>query len=1104
MTQPLPEGFNPQYVNQDDDVDTHTAAPVSHAGLPTGFNPDHVNSDEEFTDRFVPTPQTKPPIPIDVPVNTKDATAASSAGGILMGGVPMPPPKETTTLRKYVVSKELNNQGNLPEGTYVNDPREDAVNQTRKYLDTSDGKVTPVEAQGQRNFFGPTEDLLQSPDLTAKEKYLRGSMSYNDLDSDKEAKFKQFFPDGEFKQVYAPYDDPAKSDLPDPSKAAVIFRTAPDQPWARFSLDSGEKLSLLGKFLSTNATAIATGDPDAFKESRKLAADVALQIFEDNQSMLPILVASGVAGGAAGTLAQSYKLGAIMSTIVEALGFGAGGGGAKLAEEIAQQAQGYNSRSGLESAGAAGKEGLEQMLGAALMNVVTRTFNGIRGAGADVLPEQTRKVLEIIKRRGLEPLMPQQVYHNQILENMAEQAAATFKGIGEKLNRQTTSAYTELMRLNPEGAASYSMLHDTLAADYETYKNNILSAFPKLFRSKVEQGEAIDKGIDAGLASMKDNVNSQYNIAKGIAEPRLELAVRYHDGGPGESTGKSVFETIDSAFFGKPKRIVPESGPPEITGSGGVDPNTELGKLLTEIRSNYALVGPIPDPRSPGSFETATDQMNDYLSRLWEFTQKPIGVVRTDNEVTQARNVYGAINRMLDGAVADSADPVATAGWRAAWIDARRSAKQYFEIREAAPVIKALKSGDENEVLATLSGYAKSLTSPTGTQYENLRTLMNVMPSKYSNVLREGVLGDLLADGDNLTKNMTKWELNTPLRKLLFDDEDWKVLSMAAPKFEELKKIGIPDLLGQSTSESMSQPFLAKQLLEGGTPAMYAMLQKVAANPASPLGRQVRASIIDQLMDASLTVVRGEPRVSAALLENALKTGELKTYVQRFLSSEDITTVKEVAAYLEYVNGFKISSGASLQGHDITAKVRHLELSALKALSSNRLVGLAVTTPRFHEWMYGRGASGVEKWGDTPLQQFGNLVRLLWEDKQVNDLNERKQGKTVQQQTQEMLSPDSRFSREYADGGIVKAPTSPDAVEQALQKLRDQKDSLQKTINSINNPPQPPVKKADGGLVDGDTEVRRALRNRERDRSLVGKIGPGVPEQYDVDYRTCR
>jgi hypothetical protein len=1201
-----------------DDVEARAStlptAPVQH-----DFSMDDVEKTAANLDKGIvgpepkkvtaPVPQAQPKV---IPVKEKPNTINYPVA--IEGGVP--------TNQPISAPHFVDEQGN----EYANNPNEDAINQTRSYLNKQGQDVT---VQAQRNFFneGHYESALD-PNLT-KEKALRVDLSLSHTGSDAQLKFKQYFPEGDMQEVYHPLQDSKgkyKIDqdgnyIPDVSKPVMVFRRNENEPYARASLDASEKMALLAKQYATNRQAIDAGDPIAKKEAQKLVNDVIVQLVYDNGDKLPEFLATTLAGGA------SVKAAEGASWVVQALAAAGGFGAAEFAEKygisLTEQARGVTDRDKYEIATDAAKAAGWTSLTAMFMTGVMRVGNWLRGDPGRI-PDTVQKAIDIGKEYNLPSLMPQQVFEKPLLRRMATNARELLPAIKKREQEQEEAAYALIKSLNPDGGDAYKTIHTQLATEFERKEAEVLQnlesslSLPISGATRLERGTALAK-VEPILQDMELRVANMYKNAHDLGDAKYDLTSvkksldAYAEGIP--SLGQAGSEDIG--------RVIGQQGPLPIRDIG---PQwaPEVKSVVDEITNAFATLPTMQN--AAGKEFSSIDQINAWMRRLGPLTEGNINQGSVGPAQQQAKYVYGVLANLRNNPITDSA------GQAAAFAQARARFQELAELKEAYPIIAAKRANDPSYA-AELDQLGRTLTSPTAMKFNTVNLYKRILPDADFKVLQSGVTRDLASTPYGITEKMAQWDQNPELRDLLMPKGDQAAFRQAGKAFDELAQSHISNVLKSQDEEATKM--LVQQLISTNETQRYKVLASITKDPSSPLGQQVRAGIIDNILGESIKMYRGEPRLLQAAIEQNLNNAETKRLTQ-FLLPRDIKVMKDVAYWLEFSQANQKDMGAALQAAGVGADVVKFKPEALLSLMAHGLTGKALVNAKVSNWL---GRTGVPALGIGAPVQIANLARIVLSDDKKSSAEVERVRYKQEQEKLKAAAELKQTAQQYADGGIVKAPTSPDAVEQALQKLRDQKDSLQKTINSINNPPQPPVKKADGGLIDsypdaeggmsvdqlqqsnpgleaagqkyvdwqknrdfeaelsdpnfwtnyaasiatpvkgelpswvsqergridrmkqalteldskgaedseyrylmstgsktkerqyktwrdkyvgsiahleerlkkdgyadgglvnGDTEVRRALRNRERDRSLVGKIGPGVPEQYDVDYR---
>lgn len=609
-------------------------------------------------------------------------------------------------------------------------------------------------------------------------------------------------------------------------------------------------------------------------------------------------------------------------------------------------------------------------LGGLLGRILGASINvGKGGVSSTALDAQKIKLLERAEDLGLDPLMIHQIANSPLLQRMGAQSEAVNAFLGDVAKGQSDSALRRLMNMRLAARSGKSL--DEVAKELAAGEKKLLD---DAVRPLVGGGTTDDvgRGLQDGFGefdALDDaGVNLAYDQARAAESPTFDA---------NRLQGKTA--TIKRGDLAKgqaqptPRDVVqhergtishPQPKPsPDVQVSG--DPAGEVRKVMDDILRM--------DPNIADFKGTdAMDQLKQLRTRLGPYTQPPPGT-KPGHVEAAARKLWGEISAVMDNP--QNADEA----FKTLWSRASRLAQQRFERLDNSTLINMAKSDRPAELANNL------FSGPFGV--DDLKTVKaNLTAPRWQQFRREALnyyghrpdeLGDFLDNADPETLD------------LLFSKESQKVLGDVATEIRRIRGAGLADARLKQTKKDQ---FFA-QLIDNDSSAYIEKLYEMSGPEAR---KDIRAAILDRIANASKQYRPGKPGKGDEMLNPNKMRFELERVLRvgfrKFLTSEDVQLVRDLARYLDVVYQGS-DAGTSILGAEIASQFQQaLKQSALghpvKAvntwvrLQEMKIFGRIMASPRARHLLLGRGKKPIDvRW----LRAFGATLGTISKDMYKKD-----------------------------------------------------------------------------------------------------------------------
>lgn len=559
--------------------------------------------------------------------------------------------------------------------------------------------------------------------------------------------------------------------------------------------------------------------------------------------------------------------------------------------------------------------------------LLEKPVNALRGAGFMEVTEQASAANLAAKELLGQELFVPQVATNPIAKAIANQARLN-PGVDRKFRELEDKVSSTL--LGGVDKESAGKLLNELENASTRERARILSKAEEPLRtlSPSQAAASIQEGITAYEVRTGKVVDGAYDVAREAGDAGYDIA-------------KLKLEA-EEVLAGKRAAIVPEEGElaavfPDSTGQattriGGAE---ESG-ILRVAQQILDLDPNLPTTVSPkGVPLDATGQLRTFRTALYDATQAPPGTI-TGEEMAIARKLRGALNETLNNPV--SGDPRIAGLYR----KANKIARDRFSTLEHSGVV-AIARSDTPSVLATkiIDGSAP---------IETIQAIKKVIPVENYNRVKNAARTNLLEDPWSITKRMASMPKEV-LAELL-PPADISLLRRIGNQFDTMTQTGVQKTL---KNQSQTAGIIRELVRRNDSKGIDEFQEFVRTNGGQdgPLGKSVRAGLMEDVVNKSVSFESGGVRINAKTLK--AQVNELReTGADKFLKPDELKLLDDTALIQSFVSATQ-DAGSSIARNEAARGLLSGKDSAFGFILQNKLVGWVLTSPGWRKVLIGTG-----------------------------------------------------------------------------------------------------------------------------------------------------
>lgn len=581
-----------------------------------------------------------------------------------------------------------------------------------------------------------------------------------------------------------------------------------------------------------------------------------------------------------------------------------GGTVGEFAQEGVESLQGFQFESPSQIAARGAMKGALGAVGGVAGKGVETTINFIRGAGTVRLQPGGEEAMRAAERQDVPQLMPFQVSDSPILKKLGGQAGAVLPTVQRRINEQNAALTARVRDLRDRVSAA--QLGQRLRALHDGLRQSVLSGAQRIVRNTKasEAGEALQQGVAEYAERSRLMVDEAYGAARNLAKPEYDYSPILN--AIDEVREGTVFQTTTGAVERAEGRL-----------------NSKVASVMDRLAR---LDANAPDiVRDNGQVVSATDALLAIRNELYDLKTPDPGTLFRKQHRDAAR-LYRAITDVLD-------NPNNThAAFVEAWQEARRLAAQRFETFDKLIVLRTGRS-------ETPAQLADRLVAPL--QIDNIKTLRSIVPNERFAAFQDFAKSKLLHNPDGLTESLKKFDQET--LDVLFSPAEQTAMRGIGTAIDTLNRVGIDKILER---QSQRGKIIQEAILRNDTAQIDTLFRMVenAGGKNSPVGRSVRAALIDELWKRVTNVPKGQATEEVARNQLTQFLKELRSVgALKFLQVGDIRRLRDLRLIKQFID-VGADSGTSIQASEAVAGLRALRLSAFQTVLEHIGTGRLLTS----------------------------------------------------------------------------------------------------------------------------------------------------------------
>ena len=713
--------------------------------------------------------------------------------------------------------------------------------------------------------------------------------------------FQKFYPKGDL--IFSPnLDDPDAGKVPG---TTMLFREDPSQPYRKVDAGLLERFEPVADLVDLFAEDLGTLAGEALTTVRAKGLNVVAKLL-------------GKVPGVRSTVGRVF--------------LGAAGG--EQGQQFVQSAAGVQAEPLGEQAGRSVVQGAAALTGLAAGATAAKAINTVLGAGAINVTPGAREAMAAGERLDLPDLIPPQVTDNPFVRKLGGQSGALVPTVERYMNSQKEAAERKLASMrNPSDAARLSGDLEALEAGE---RSAILGRAATNARGtgKKEAGLALQEGVNAWDDTATLRVAQKYADARAIETPEYDLSplgkvfAQIEAGIP--FAGRTTQQTERAPSLSGRDAFVNETTQVQLPGgkaSGPVDATVK--SIMDEI--SRADPGLPPQQLPDGTIVDATEQLRAWRTRLWDLkTISPFDSPTPERrkQAREASAVYRSITKTLENPVNASPE------FKGAWKAANDAAREQFETREKLLVMQIAKSESPRAL-------AQDFMQPGVKTADNLEAVKAVVSADKFGKVQDAFKTDLLenARGDRKALISAMDGMDREALDMLMSPGEQQAFRVAGKALERLDSVGIQRALQTQTKYTAMIDDLVNRKDTAGIDEFKRMIDD-AGGLNSPVGKSVRAALVDSIFNKVTKVEKGVPEIDFKAMNGAL-TQYKESGALKFLTPQDVTNITDLRNYMDFVRNLE-EVGGGIQAGAAIAGAREFSLAAfrtiLEAVGTGRLL----------------------------------------------------------------------------------------------------------------------------------------------------------------------
>ena len=586
-------------------------------------------------------------------------------------------------------------------------------------------------------------------------------------------------------------------------------------------------------------------------------------------------------------------------------------------------------------------EGGLSLGGSAIGGLVSKSIDGLRGAGIFSLKPGARESIQAAERLGVPGPLPGQTVRMEAINRLQGQTGQTTSVIQNSIDITNEGLSRALQDLSVLTASERQNAVSSLTSSLEETRNTFINALSSGRGLSREQfGEFVQEARENYKIESQRSVREAYNFARSFEEPSFNF--------------EPVREVAADVAKQTKIRVTPPGGGRPVTETIG-DGIDQVRDIANQIRR--------ADPDSVG-----IDQLEAWEQQLFDLSQPdvPGGAIKEVNR--KAIQLRSAIRETFNNPTNQGPE------FKKAWNKARQAARTRFETIDDSWSVQIGRTDRPTEI-------ADKIMNPNTLTPRDVDLLRRVTTDDEFIEIQGSFVDRLIGDPDKITSSLKA-----------FDDEALERL-LSPRQREELVKLGNQvdqlDTLSIANAASRQEKFapfirdlVASDQQTRRVGDLFRFVQDNGGKDGS-LGRIIRTGLVEELYKNTTERVAGQTSrdVRARAFGDALEDFQERGLLQ-FFDRTELANLRDIFTVSEFID-IQGEGVAGLIGAQTVAQASKGSAEAVYYLLRNFGLGNVLVSDGGRRLIQGVG-KGISR-RDMIIPATNAVARILNEDRKLGE-----------------------------------------------------------------------------------------------------------------------
>jgi hypothetical protein len=585
-------------------------------------------------------------------------------------------------------------------------------------------------------------------------------------------------------------------------------------------------------------------------------------------------------------------------------------------------------------------EGTLSLAGTGVASLISKSIDGLKGAGIFSLKPGAREAIRASERLGVEAPLPGQTTRSKIINRLQGQTGQTTPVIQDSIDRTNASlakAIEDMSILsNSERQNAVSSLSSALEDSRFTFIN-ALSSGRNL--PKEQFGQFIQDSRVKYAKESQRSVNEAYNLARSYEEPSFDVSGL-------QETAKILARQTKVKTRTRTGETVQEAIP------DGVD---EVRTIADQIKR--------ADPDSVG-----VEQLQAWEQQLFDLSQPDVAGGRVTEVNRKARELRGAVRDTFNNPTNKGPE------FKQAWNNARSAAKTRFQTLDDSFSVQIGKTDRPSQIV-------DKIMNPSTLTPRDVDLLRRVSTDEDFIEIQGSFVDRLLAEPDKITASLKAFD-DEALEKLLSPSQR----SQLADLGNRIDQLDTLNIAKAASRQERFAPFVRdlvasdKQTRRVGD--LFRFVEENGGKEGS-LGRIIRTGLVEELYKKTTERISGETgrNVRAKAFQRTLDDFDERGLLQ-FFERTELANLRDIFTVAEFsdIGGEGV---AGLIGAQTVSEATKGSVGAIYNLIRNFGIGNVLVSKGGRRLIQGVGNNISRR--DIIIPATNALGRILLEDAKLGE-----------------------------------------------------------------------------------------------------------------------